>query len=113
MVGSVQDAKVQAVQALASLTAVMARSSPSFQAPPVPSSRASQSLACLQQAVTAFTKTSAADDDSEGLYGSDGAWLGAFGQELRAAEYAMAHRTAQVSSCSCDFYRLCAYTMPS
>ena len=90
VVASVQHAQVEAMQALTTLTAVMARSSPTFQSPCSPSSAACESLTCLEQALS-FLVQAASRDLGRASPGE------APGLDSRAAEYAIVQHTAQVT----------------
>ena len=86
---SVQDAQVQAIQALARLSAVITRPSPGVRPDRLPTSAASHILACLARALAPLISASTAGIDDEGLKRAPGLSSG-------AAEYAIAKQAAQV-----------------
>jgi len=89
VLASVQDAQVQAAQALVALATVMARSSPACHPPALPTTAASEFLACLERAVVPLVGAANGRGDKEVL-------REASGLESEAAEYKIATQTAQV-----------------
>lgn len=85
----VQQAQVQAVQALATLTTVMARPSPALQAPPLATPHAAHILTCLRQALSPLVNAAPDANKGETLWTSPGL-------QTHAAHCAIARSAAQV-----------------
>ena len=96
----VQQAQVQAVQALTTLSAVMARPSPALQAPPLPTPHAAHILVCLQQALSPLMDAAPGTNKGETLQTSPGL-------HTHAAHCAIARSAAQVLNHSHDVIVIC------
>jgi len=96
VMASVQDAQVHAMQALSTLSTIMARSSPAMHPPALPTSDASHTLTCLEIALSPLLVAATGMDNEPTLWA-------ATGLDSRAAHYAIAQSTAQVLLAVCRF----------
>jgi len=95
VMASVQDAQVHAMQALSALSNIMARSTPAVHPPALPTSDASHTLTCLEQALSPLLVAATGMDNGATLWAAPGL-------DTRAAHYAIAQSTAQVLLAVCS-----------